>query len=295
MAKCGGILSQNDHLNRLFPGQEGVVRMNLQRIKITDSTSPQDKITTLDHRITAIREDTVEPATVQVCVESTVTLTLNGQPITTLKVTPADLESFSLGFLICEGLVPDPSCVTKVEIDPPFISVTADTCCCEEQGYSLEVRSAGTGISRRQGISGQPLGNGITIDKKILFKGTRQVHEIASVWRSTGGTHCTILVDAGGEIQSAAEDIGRHNSVDKAVGKALLSGRNPGDFFMVCTGRLPADMVAKAYRAGISIVVSNNAPFSSGISLAERMNITLVGFARPPRMSIYTYPERIRL
>ncbi len=98
-----------------------------------------------------------------------------------------------------------------------------------------------------------------------------------------------------GQIRSAAEDIGRHSSVDKAVGKAFLSGVNPEECFMVCTGRLPADMVAKVYRAGISLVVSNNAPFSSGIALAERMHMTLVGFARPPRMSIYTHPERIRL
>lgn len=250
---------------------------------------------TVDHRIIAVREDTVEPATVQVCIEDTVTLLLNEKPITTLKITPSDLESFAVGFLICEGLVPDPSCIAAVAIDPPLISVTADTGSCSEQDHSLEVRSAGIGIRHIKGIAGPPLGDGISIDKSVLFEGTRQIHETASVWRSTGGTHCTILVNAQGEIRSAAEDIGRHSSVDKAVGKAILSGLDPADCFMVCTGRLPADMVAKAYRAGISIVVSNNAPFSSGIALAERMHMTLVGFARPPRMSIYTHPERIRL
>lgn len=250
---------------------------------------------TVDHLIIAVREDTVEQATVQVCIEDTVTLALNGRPVTTLKITPSDLESFAIGFLICEGLVPDLCCITAVTIDPPLISVTADTGSCSEKDHSLEVRSAGIGIRHSKGIAGPPLGDGICIDKSVLFEGTRQIHETASVWRSTGGTHCTILVDAQGEIRSAAEDIGRHSSVDKAVGKAFLSGINPADCFMVCTGRLPADMVAKAYRAGISIVVSNNAPFSSGIALAERMHMTLVGFARPPRMSIYTHPERIRL
>jgi FdhD protein len=261
--------------------------------KVKNSASASEMMTR-DHRILAIREDTVEPSTVQVCIEDTVSLTLNGMPIANLKITPCDLDSFALGFLICEGLIPDPSCITAVHIDPPLIDVVADSCVPEEE-HSLEVRSAGTGIRHRQGVSGPPLGSGITIDKRTLFEGIRQVHETAPVWRSTGGTHCTILVDAVGNVRSAAEDIGRHNSVDKAVGKAILSGVNPNECFMVCTGRLPADMVAKAYRAGISIVVSNNAPFSSGITLAERMNITLVGFARPPRMSIYTHPERIRL
>jgi FdhD protein len=269
--------------------------MSQHRIPFKNHTTTTEKVVTMDHQIIAVREDTVEPATVQVCIEDTVTLALNGRPVTTLKITPSDLESFALGFLVCEGLVPDISSITDVVIDPPLISVTADTCSCSEQGPSLEVRSAGIGIRHVKGVTGPPLGDGIGIDKSVLFEGTRQVHETASVWRSTGGTHCTILVDAGGRIRSAAEDIGRHSSVDKAGGKGLLSGINPEECFMVCTGRLPADMVAKAYRGGISIVVSNNAPFSSGIALAERMHMTLVGFARPPRMSIYTHPERIRL
>jgi len=269
--------------------------MKLHRILVTNHTATPGKPVTLNHRIISVREDIVEPATVQVCIEDTVTLTLNGTPVATLKVTPDDLESFAIGFLICEGLVSDLSCITALEIDPPLIAIAANICSCDEHGLSLEVRSAGTGIRHLQGISGPPIGNGIIIDKKVLFEGTRQVHETSSVWRSTGGTHCTILIDASGQIRSAAEDIGRHSSVDKAVGKALLSGVKPEECFMVCTGRLPEDMVAKAYRAGISIIVSNNAPFSSGIALAERMNITLVGFARPPRMCIYTHPERIHL
>jgi FdhD protein len=269
--------------------------MSQHRIRFENHTTNSEKVMTMDHRIIAVREDTVEPATVQVCIEDTVTLTLNGRPVTTLKITPSDMESFAVGFLICEGLVPDLSCITSVDIDPPLISVTADTNSCSEESPSLEVRSAGIGIRHTKGITGLPLGEGISIGKSVLFEGTRQVHETASVWRSTGGTHCTILLDAQGQIRSAAEDIGRHSSVDKAVGKAFLSGVNPEECFMVCTGRLPADMVAKAYRGGISIVVSNNAPFSSGIALAERMHMTLVGFARPPRMSIYTHPERIRL
>jgi FdhD protein len=281
-------------MNRV-ESREELFWMSQHRIRFENHTTNSEKAMTMDHRIIAVREDTVEPATVQVCIEDTVTLTLNGRPVTTLKITPSDMESFAVGFLICEGLVPDLSCITAVDIDPPLISVTADTNSCSEESPSLEVRSAGIGIRHTKGITGLPLGEGISIGKSVLFEGTRQVHETASVWRSTGGTHCTILLDAQGQIRSAAEDIGRHSSVDKAVGKAFLSGVNPEECFMVCTGRLPADMVAKAYRGGISIVVSNNAPFSSGIALAERMHMTLVGFARPPRMSIYTHPERIRL
>ncbi|HPX73476.1 MAG TPA: formate dehydrogenase accessory sulfurtransferase FdhD [Methanoregulaceae archaeon] len=254
-----------------------------------------DNVMTRDHEILAISEDTAERKTVPVCIEDTVTITLNGIPVTTLKITPLDLDSFAVGFLICEGILGNPGCITSIDINPPLLSVTAEESTLEGHAPAVEIRSAGVGISPRQELSGPALADGFTIERNILFEGTRQVHEAATVWRSTGGTHCTILVDNRGHILSAAEDIGRHTSVDKAVGKALLSGIDPGHSFLVCTGRLPGDMVAKAYRAGIPIVVSNNAPFSSGISLAERMNMTLVGFARPPRMSIYTHPERIDL
>lgn len=269
--------------------------MEKDDMQLKDRAAPLEKSLVREQRIIAVGEDTFGPSKVHVCIEDTVTIRLNDEPVAALKVTPADLDSFAIGFLVCEGLIPDPSYITHVRIDPPLISVEADIDHCEEYGHSLEVRSAGIGVSQPDGIQGSPVGTGIFIDKETIFEGTRQVHEAASIWRETGGTHCTILVDAEGHILSAAEDIGRHTSVDKAVGKAIRSGTNPSNCFMVCTGRLPADMVAKAYRAGISIVVSNNAPFSSGISLANRMNMTLIGFARPPRMSIYTHPERIRL
>jgi FdhD protein len=269
--------------------------MNLQGIQIHNHTEPAEGAITRYHKVITVTGNTVEETTVQVCIEGTVTVTLNGRPIASVKVTPTDLDSFAIGFLICEGLVSDLSVITAVKIYPSLIATTVDTSACIEHELSLEVRSAGIGIRHTHEISGLPIGRGIMVDKPVLFEGAKKVHEIASIWRTTGGTHCTILLDPKGTLVAAAEDIGRHSSIDKAIGKALLSGRNPKDCFMVCTGRLPEDMVAKAYRAGISVVVSNNAPFSSGIALAERMNITLVGFARPPRMNIYAHPERINL
>ncbi|MDD1712819.1 MAG: formate dehydrogenase accessory sulfurtransferase FdhD, partial [Methanoregulaceae archaeon] len=140
-----------------------------------------------------------------------------------------------------------------------------------------------------------PFPTGPSVDVRTIFSGVQKINELAPVWKSTGGTHCTIILDTEGHVRTAIEDMGRHNSVDKAVGKALIMGVDLSSCFMVCTGRMPAGMVAKAYRAGIPIVVSNTAPFSTGICLARRVNMTLAGFARPPRMMVYSCPERIRL
>jgi FdhD protein len=123
----------------------------------------------------------------------------------------------------------------------------------------------------------------------------QRINEYAPLWKVTGGTHCSIILDGQGRVISAIEDIGRHNSVDKAVGKALIDGTDLSRCFMVITGRLAAGMVAKAYRAGITILASNTAPFSTGICLARQVNMTLAGFTRPPRVTLYSHPWRIRL
>ena len=75
----------------------------------------QNEAMTRDHEILSVREDIVEQTTVQVCIEDTITITLNGIPVTTLKITPVDLESFAVGFLICEGLVSDPGCISAID------------------------------------------------------------------------------------------------------------------------------------------------------------------------------------
>jgi FdhD protein len=135
----------------------------------------------------------------------------------------------------------------------------------------------------------------MTISLDTLFSGMKKLNDNASLWRITGGTHCTVILDESGNLICGFEDMGRHNSVDKAIGRALLDRVSLSRCFMACTGRLPAGMVAKAYRAGIPIVASNTAPFSTGICLARQVNMTLAGFVRPPRAMIYSVPERILL
>jgi FdhD protein len=230
---------------------------------------------------------------VEVCIEDCISILLNSLSVAYLKVTPADLEAFAVGHMICEGFVPSYQDIRSVVIDYPEIHVTVPE--IEEQilGSPTEIRSAGSGLRTADNCRLTPLGSGIRIDLETLFEGTRLTHQASPIWKRTGGTHCTVILDQNGGVISAAEDVGRHNSIDKAVGKAVLQGNDLTRCFMVCTGRLPADMVAKAFRAGISILVSNNAPFSSGIDFAEEVNMTLAGFARPPKVSIYTHPERI--
>jgi FdhD protein len=232
--------------------------------------------------------------TADVCVEDSVNLLLNGIRVASLTITPVELEAFAYGYLVCEGLVKSIDEVSKLEIQWPNVNITVPEFANDDVGLWMEIRSSGC-IGVKASWSGleEPLGSTLAVDKDLIFYSLSFINELAVNWKKTGGTHCTIIFDSSGGIVSSAEDIGRHNSMDKAVGKALLDGRDLSRCFMVCTGRMAGGMVAKAYRAGIPLLISNTAPFTTGIELARKLNMTLVCFARPPRMLIYSCSERI--
>lgn len=138
-----------------------------------------------------------------------------------------------------------------------------------------------------------PLSDGLRLKAGTVLESMGRVNDYSVIWKRTGGMHCSLIIREDGEVVCGVEDMGRHTTVDKAVGIALLKGIDLSRCYLVCSGRLPVDMVAKAYRAGIPVMVSNNTAFAGGIEFAARTNMTLAGFVRPPRMTIYTGAHRI--
>jgi FdhD protein len=135
----------------------------------------------------------------------------------------------------------------------------------------------------------------LTIKAQVILDAIHQMNEKAHGFKETGGLHDSGIFEADGTMVAFSEDVGRHNTVDKVIGEASLKRINFGECFMVITGRVPGDMIYKAAKVGLPIVASVAAVLNSGVSSAQKANITLVGFVRGKRMNIYTYPERIQL
>jgi FdhD protein len=114
-----------------------------------------------------------------------------------------------------------------------------------------------------------------------------------TIFPLTGSTHSACIFDFGENLLASAEDIGRHNAFDKVIGALILEGRPQDAFLAIVSSRLSFEMVQKAGVLGIEILSGLSAPTSMAVSMAERLNITLIGFLRANSMSIYTHPERI--
>ena len=120
-----------------------------------------------------------------------------------------------------------------------------------------------------------------------------RLRETQTVFEATGGVHAAGVFDAAGAMLATAEDIGRHNALDKAIGECLLAGRATGGCGVVLSGRVSFELVAKAARAGVEVILAVSGPTSLAVEAADRWNITLCGFVRGDRMNVYTHPGRI--
>jgi formate dehydrogenase accessory protein FdhD len=133
----------------------------------------------------------------------------------------------------------------------------------------------------------------LRVKAQVIFDCINDLNTRAKGFKETGGLHDSAIYKAGGSIVAFAEDVGRHNTVDKVIGAAALAKVNFSECFMTITGRVPGDMIYKAAKVGIPLVASMAAVLSSGIVAAEKANIGLVGFVRGKRMNIYTGAQRI--
>ncbi|WP_052288986.1 formate dehydrogenase accessory sulfurtransferase FdhD [Methanocorpusculum labreanum] len=222
----------------------------------------------------------VKPAVDVVVLEDTVTLYLNGEKYLDNTATLESLEELGAGFFIAAGITKK---IRSVKVRDADIFVEAD----EVAEVCGKMESAGGFCPRESAVNVE---GGITISPEEIFTVREQIN--TEEWDKTGALHCAVLYYQG-EVVYSANDIGRHNAVDKVIGYMTLHRLPAGKCVLGCTGRMPHGMVSKAANAGIPVIVSRAATTSTGAALAERSGITLICFTRPPRFTVYSHPERI--
>jgi FdhD protein len=237
--------------------------------------------------------DLVEGETI---VEAPVSLTVNGENWLTFMCTTLQLEELAIGFLFNEGVISN-----KGEL--------ADVRVCEHEdnidiwlNHSVEKpakwrRTSGCsgGVTAVElisdGLTALPPTTAILTPLQIKALIVR-LFESQELYRETGGVHTSILSD-GENIIVKAEDIGRHNTLDKIAGALLRLEPVLPHKILITTGRISSEMLQKAARLQVEILISRTSPSSLSIQLAERMGVTLIGYARRNRFNVYAHAERI--
>ena len=120
-----------------------------------------------------------------------------------------------------------------------------------------------------------------------------RLQEAQTIYRDTGGTHAVALASPDGKVFIHAEDVGRHNAMDKVIGRAVLTRQDLTGLVALLSGRISFEMALKCIRAGIPILAAVSAPTSMALELAQELNLTPVGFVRDQRLNIYTHPQRM--
>jgi len=259
---------------------------------------------TRTQKIVKIKEGKAQSFEDQIVEESSLSIFLNDQKIVTLMSTPADQKFLALGFLFSEGLITQRSDVRKILFNSRKNEVKVLT---EERRRIPKSRSrlgtltsgCGKGKSLQDLKEVDPLSDVLinlefSVTCHQIEKLVREFEKRSSVFRSTGGTHSAALADKK-KLLVFKEDIGRHNAMDKVLGESLFNGIPLQDKIMISSGRISSDILSKVWRAKISLIVSRSAPTSLAIELAQKLGITIVGFARGKRMNVYTYPARVFL
>ncbi|MDD1693540.1 MAG: formate dehydrogenase accessory sulfurtransferase FdhD [Methanoregula sp.] len=220
-----------------------------------------------------------------IVIEDRFDLLLNDRLVATMVASRDQLRELGAGYVISEGLV---TCVDKVNLDGDRILVYSDTG-CDLHRVKQETGSSG-GLSF---ITHAPKNvSDVRVYPEDVIAITKEIE--TELWRKTGGVHCSVLFKDR-RLLCKSSDVGRHNTVDKLVGYAVLNSIDLSRCVIGCTGRQPAGMVRKSAHAGIPVIISRAASTDKGIAEAEAAGITLIGFSRGDRFTIYTHPERVEL
>ena len=231
-------------------------------------------------------------------VEMPVSLTVNGVVWLSFMCTPVDLEAMAVGFLYNEGVIETMEDMADVRVCEHGDNVDVWLNHPAEQPASWRRTSGCTGGVTAVDLLAKPNvsfeENTFNVGPEAVGQLVDRLFESQALYRETGGVHTSALSD-GEKIVLVAEDIGRHNTLDKIAGLCLMNAVWPETRILITTGRISSEMLQKAARLQAPILISRTSPSSLSIEMAERYGITLIGYARRHRFNVYTNGQRVGL
>ena len=233
--------------------------------------------------------------------ERPVTIYLNDVEVATTQATPGDLEELAVGFLVSEGLLRDRDVYGSADVDLErgFVHVTSTDVAPADFGSRTRYLTSGCGGGVTFSSVGhardmEPVVSEMTVSAADLHRLVQEMAHAAVLYRQTGGVHACGLA-RGGALVLVREDVGRHNALDKLLGRVWLDRVPTGDAVLISTGRISYEMAVKAAKAAIPIVASRSAVTDLAADIGDELNMTLIGHARGGKLTVYTHPERVLL
>ena len=223
--------------------------------------------------------------------ETELTISINGQELVTILCTPNKLNCLVLGFLYTEGIISSIRDVVSMRVCDEESLAEVRLSNSEYKLPTLRKLASGCGGGVAFITQGQKVNSNLVVTPQEVLSLMKRFQEKMELYRLCGGVHTSALSDTK-NLLVVTEDIGRHNTLDKIQGECLLRGLSTMDRLLLTTGRISSEMVLKATKMQVPVIVSRTSPTGRAISLARDLGITLVGYARGNRLSIYSHPER---
>jgi FdhD protein len=249
-------------------------------------------------RVTATGREEREDTVVR---EGSLTIYLNNRELVTVLCSPAELDALAVGFLFSEGLLRGRQDIKDVEVDAAKGMVRVATVdSIELDGGRFPRRAVASSGSRGAAVLSAADVEGLAEVESVMTVKAGEVLALVEGFQhrsptflKTRGVHSAALCD-NQKILVFAEDIGRHNAIDKVFGRCMLDGLPTSDRIAITSGRVSSEILLKVARRQVPIIVSVAAPTDVGVALADELGMTLVGFVREQRMNVYTHDWRIR-
>lgn len=231
--------------------------------------------------------------------EQPLTIKVNEKQYITLLATAHNLEELAVGFVYNEGLIRSKEDIRHIEQSPDNNTIALSVSSEVDMAMRLAktrvmTTGCGKGSSYYRAIDSltiQPVSQGINLHWRTINQLMLAFNKMPSHLVEVGSVHGAGL--ARDTIQVFREDVARHNTVDKLVGHLILEGKKGADYALVTSGRITSELILKAVRIDIGIVISRSAPSQLATNLANKLGVTVVGFARGKKFNIYTHPQRI--